>query len=95
MTQIIMCKLASSIMRHLWFRGSNVSLFSVQPVDGACVTHPRHDENGHSWPEYFYSRGRTLDATGFESPTAVPVTEYSLGLADEFNVMEPSFAWSY
>ncbi|KAH3982500.1 hypothetical protein HBI81_034860 [Parastagonospora nodorum] len=73
-TQAIMHKLATSVMRQLRCRGSNVSRISIQPGYNCWETRPECDENRHVWPEYYYLRGHTLDVTGAGSVTAVPVS---------------------
>jgi hypothetical protein len=93
MTQVVMHKLASSIVRRLRSGGSLVNLFSVKPEYPCYSTRPKYDENNHAWPEYYYSLGRTFDAAGHESPTVIPVTNYDLGLAQGFNVISSTFLW--
>ncbi|EAT91178.2 hypothetical protein SNOG_01529 [Parastagonospora nodorum SN15] len=89
-TQAIMHKLATSVMRQLRCRGSNVSRISIQPGYNCWETRPECDENRHVWPEYYYLRGHTLDVTGAGSVTAVPVSWNNLGLASGINVVNNS-----
>jgi hypothetical protein len=57
--------LADGIMGYLAERGSKTKILAFSPLDGIRKS-DSPDENGHSWPHYFYLRARLTDSLGSE-----------------------------
>ena len=67
-----MLSLATAIVRFLDKLGSGITLFGFS-TEYLPKARPRKDTNGHLWPRYFYTRGRTIDAMGAGRVAAVPL----------------------
>ena len=72
-----MQSLATAIVRFLDKLGSGMTLFGFS-AEYMPIARPRKDTNGHLWPRYFYTRGRTIDAMGAGRVAAVPLPACTL-----------------
>ncbi|KAF2711101.1 hypothetical protein K504DRAFT_454107 [Pleomassaria siparia CBS 279.74] len=71
----LMQHLANQILRYLVSRKRSIRKLIVSSPDVGMSgpENPRVDRNGHTWPMYLYSEGRTKDSTGQEEVVAVPI----------------------
>lgn len=70
----MMQNFANQVMQYMARSGSNVKVFDTSP-HYLPMNQPPADENGHSWPEYTYTKGRMIDGRGFERVVAVPLSD--------------------
>jgi hypothetical protein len=66
---------ADGIMRYSGEYGSNVKVLAFSPIEKLNKA-DNPDKNGHVWPDYYYSQGRTTDHKGRATAVAVPLTNW-------------------
>ncbi|KAF2640521.1 hypothetical protein P280DRAFT_480057 [Massarina eburnea CBS 473.64] len=66
-----MKNIATEIMRYLAACGSPIKLFTMNPY--RVFLRPKPDLDGHTWPTYYYLRGRAFDGLGSEYVIVTPV----------------------
>jgi hypothetical protein len=88
-TQILMQIFASSTIRYLSNRGSNIKRFVVAPYLVYHKLRPTADANENVWPRYFYSRGRISNVIGTEVLNAIPSSVRGDYMEPGYNVLRP------
>ncbi|CAO2648631.1 Nn.00g078980.m01.CDS01 [Neocucurbitaria sp. VM-36] len=72
---------ADGIMRYLGDRNSNIKLLVFSPVEE--LPRPENpDKNGHSWPSYYYYRGKMTDHRGTDIAVARPLADWKAHFPD-------------
>ncbi|KAF2268957.1 hypothetical protein CC78DRAFT_529585 [Lojkania enalia] len=86
--QIAMQHFATQLMRFLHRNGSKIKVLAICPGDTVKKRLKRRepDANGHRWPDYFYIKGKMVDAMGREEIVASPFR--SVAEMIESNILE-------